>query len=45
MENQRMPVKVKPFKHQIEAFNFVLTLFDCLKGGKKADIEYISKCK
>ena len=35
MENQKMPVKVKPFKHQIEAFNFVLTLFECYNGSKK----------
>ena len=44
MTSKKMPVKVKPFKHQREAFNFVLTLFECLKGGK-AEIEYISKCK
>ena len=35
MENQKMPVKVKPFKHQKEAFDFVLTLFDCYNDSKK----------
>ena len=30
-----MPVKAKPFKHQREAFNFVLNLFECYNGAKK----------
>lgn len=39
-----MPIKVEPFKHQREAYIFVLTLFDCLKGAD-TDVEYESKIK
>ena len=28
-----MPVKGRPYKHQIRAFNFICSLFGLLKGG------------
>ena len=42
MTSSKMPVKAKPFKHQREAYVFVLTLFDCLKGVAD-DVEYESR--
>lgn len=39
MINNKMPIKVEPFKHQREAYVFVLILFDCLKGVSD-DVEY-----
>lgn len=35
----KMPIKTEPYEHQKEAYIFVLTLFDCLEGGK-IDFEY-----
>ena len=32
MTNQKMPVKVKPFKHQREAFNFAMELYNSSKN-------------
>jgi hypothetical protein len=34
-----LPIKAKPFKHQIEAYRFVLSLFGIAEGG---DVEHIS---
>ena len=34
MGNLKMPIKSDPFKHQKEAYIFVLTLFDCVEKGK-----------
>ncbi|MBM7686082.1 hypothetical protein [Defluviitalea raffinosedens] len=28
-----MPIKGRPYKHQIRAFNFICSLFELLKGG------------
>jgi hypothetical protein len=28
-----MPIKGRPYKHQIRAFNFICSLFGLLKGG------------
>lgn len=28
-----MPIKGRPYKHQIHAFNFICSLFGLLKGG------------
>lgn len=28
-----MPIKGRPYKHQIRAFDFICTLFGLLKGG------------
>jgi hypothetical protein len=28
-----LPIKAKPFKHQIEAYRFVLSLFGIAEGG------------
>ncbi len=28
-----MPIKCRPYKHQIRAFNFICSLFGLLKGG------------
>ena len=36
-----MPVKGKPYKHQIRAFNFICSLFGLLKGG---GVSAISGC-
>lgn len=30
-----MPIKAKPYQHQIEAFNFVCKLFGLVRGGDK----------
>ena len=30
-----MPIKATPYKHQIEAFNFVCGLFGLLSGGDR----------
>ena len=32
MENQKMPVKAKPFKHQKDAFNFAMELYNSSKN-------------
>ncbi len=32
MTNQKMPVKVKPFKHQKEAFDFAMELYNSSKN-------------
>lgn len=31
-----MPIKGRPYKHQIRAFNFICSLFGLLKGGVSA---------
>jgi len=35
-----MPIKAKPYSHQVEAFNFVCRLFGLVKGG---GVPYISR--
>lgn len=30
VESLRMPIKVKPYKHQFEAFKFALEVMGCL---------------
>ena len=32
-----MPIKATPYRHQIEAFNFVCGLFGLLPGGDRDD--------
>ena len=34
MESNKMPVKAKPFKHQREAFDFAMKLYDDAKNGR-----------
>ncbi len=32
-----MPIKAKPYRHQIEAFNFVCTKFGLVHGGEAGE--------
>lgn len=48
MEKFKMPIKVKPYKHQMEAHAFALKMFGVCKGGKESgDLQKIPKtyCK
>lgn len=33
MNNPSMPIKAAPYRHQMEAFNFVCRTFGLLQGG------------
>ena len=42
--NISMPIKAKPYQHQIDAFNFTCKLFGLVKGGDAPTISISNSC-